>query len=161
MRGHIRKYHVKAGDKLWAAVIYQGKRVARNGNLKDSYRWIRGFTTEKAAQTELNKILRSIDDETYVEPSKQNLAEYLHRWLNTAKPNLAPKTFERYKQLVEVNINPKLGPIKLSKLHPHQLAEFYTWSASFGNQRNGLGLHPQTVLHIHRLLRKALQQAVV
>lgn len=161
MRGHIRKYHVKAGDKLWAAVIYQGKRLARDGRLTDSYRWIRGFKTEKAAQTELNKILRSIDDETYVEPSKQNFAEYLHRWLNAAKPNLAPKTFERYKQLVEVNINPKLGPIKLSKLHPQQLAEFYTWSASFGNRRTGHGLHPQTVLHIHRLLRKALQQAVV
>ena len=161
MRGHIRKYQVKAGDRLWAAVIYQGKRFARDGRLKDSYRWIRGFRTERAAQTELNKILQSIDNETYVEPSKQNLAEYLHRWLNAAKPNVAPKTFERYKQLIEVNITPRLGPIKLSKLHPQQLAEFYTWSASFGNRRTGRGLHPQTVLHIHRLLRKALQQAVI
>jgi integrase len=161
MRGHIRKYHLKAGDKLWAAVIYQGKRFSRDGKLKDCYRWVRGFKTEKAAQAELTRILRSINDESYVEPTKQNLGEYLLRWLNSAKPNLAPKTFERYEQLVEVNINPKLGPVKLSKLHPQQLAEFYTWLGTSGNRRTGLGLHPQTVLHIHRLLRKALQQAVV
>jgi hypothetical protein len=44
------------------------------------------------------------------------MAEYLDRWLTTVNPNLTPKTFERYKQLVTVNINPKLGPIKLTKL---------------------------------------------
>jgi integrase len=161
MRGHIRNYPLKAGGRLWAAVVYQGKRVARNGKLRDSYRWIRGFRTQKAAQTELNKLLKSIDDGTYVELSKQTISEYLDRWLTTLKPNLAPKTFERYKQLVSVNINPKLGPIKLTKLQPVQIAEFYTWSSAGGNRRTGEGLSARTVLHIHRLLRKALQQAVI
>jgi hypothetical protein len=64
------------------------------------------------------------------------------------KPNLAPKTFERYKQLVRVNINPKLGPIKLAKLQPVQIAEFYTWSSTAGNRRTGAGLSARTVLHI-------------
>lgn len=158
---HIRNYQLKAGGRLWAAVVYQGKRVARNGKLRDSYRWIRGFRTQKAAETELNKVLRSIDEGTYVELSKQTMSEYLDRWLTTVNPNLAPKTFERYKQLVTVNINPKLGPIKLTKLQPLQIAEFYTWSSTAGNRRTGEGLSARTVLHIHRLLRKALQQAVI
>ena len=161
MRGHIRNYPLKNGEKRWAAVVYQGKRVAADGVLRNSYRWIRGFQTQRAAQTELNKVLKSIDDGMYIEPSKQTLSEYLQRWLNAAKPNLAAKTFERYKQLVEVNINPKLGPIKLAKLQPVQIAEFYTWSGVAGNKRTGAGLSVRTVLHIHRLLRKALQQAVV
>jgi integrase len=160
MRGHIRRYKLKTGGELWAAVVYQGKRFGRDGKLRDSYRWIRGFETRKAAGIQLRKILTSIDNETYVEPSKQNVADYLDRWLTAAKPNLAPKTFERYKQLVDVNIKPKVGVIKLAQLKPPQLAEFYTWSATFGNRRTGKGLNPQTVLHIHRLLRKALQQAV-
>jgi hypothetical protein len=42
----------------------------------------------------------------------------------TVKPSLGDKTFERYKQLVEVNINPRLGPIQMCKLQPMQLAEF-------------------------------------
>ncbi|HEY4282870.1 MAG TPA: hypothetical protein VGM62_07370 [Chthoniobacterales bacterium] len=93
--------------------------------------------------------------------SKQKISEYLDRWLTTVKPNLAAKTFERYKQLVTVNINPRLGPIKLTKPHPVQIAEFYTWSSTAGNRRTGDGLSARTVLHIHRLLRKALQQAVI
>lgn len=161
MRGHVRDYDLKKGGKLWAAVVYEGKRVARNGKFRDSYRWIRGFRTRKAAQTELNKLLRTIDDGTYVEQSKQTVAEYLDRWLTTVKPSLGDKTFERYKQLVEVNINPRLGPIQMCKLQPVQLAEFYTWSSTAGNRRTGKGLSTQTVLHIHRLLSKALKQAVM
>jgi hypothetical protein len=42
-----------------------------NGKLRETYRWIRGFHTQKAAQTELNKVLRSIDEGTYVELSKK------------------------------------------------------------------------------------------
>ncbi|HEX7361406.1 MAG TPA: site-specific integrase, partial [Bryobacteraceae bacterium] len=161
MRGHIRDYELKAGGKLWAAVVYQGKRVARNGTLRDSYQWIRGFRTQRAAQTELNKVLRAMDEGTYAEPSKQTVSEYLDRWLKTVEPNVGDKTFERYKQMVEVNINPKLGPILLTKLQPVQLAEFYIWSSVAGNRRTGAGLSTQTVLHIHRLLSHAFKQAVM
>jgi hypothetical protein len=100
MRGHVRKYEFKDGSKRWAVVLYQGKRVATNGKLVDSYRWIRGFQTQKTAQGELTKLLKSKGDGTYIEPSKQTLSEYLSRWLNTVESNLAPKTFERYKELV-------------------------------------------------------------
>ena len=161
MRGHIRDYQLKGGEKRWAAVVYRGKRVAKDGKLQDAYRWIRGFRTQKAAQNELTKVLRSIDEGTYAESSKQTVAEYLERWLGTVKPNLEAKTFERYKEIVDLNINPRLGAIQLTKLQPVHIAEFYVWSATSGNKRNKTGLSGRTVLHIHRLLRKALQQAVV
>jgi integrase len=161
MRGHIRDYRSKAGVRLWAAVVYQGKRVGQNGKLRKSYRWIRGFPTQKAAQIELNKVLRSIDEGTYVERSDQTMTEYLERWLQTVKPNLGCKTFERYKELVDINIKPRLGAIKLAKLQPVHIAEFYTWLSAEGNRRTGKGLSGQTILHIHRLLSKALKQAVL
>jgi integrase len=161
MRGHVRKYEFKDGSKRWAVVLYQGKRVAPNGKLVDSYRWIRGFQTQKTAQSELTKLLKSKGDGTYIEPSKQTLSEYLSRWLNTVESNLAPKTFERYKELVDLNINPKLGTIRMAQLQPVQLAEFYTWAGTEGNRRTKSGLSTRTVLHIHRLLRRALQQAVL
>jgi integrase len=142
-------------------VLYQGKRVAPNGKLVDSYRWIRGFQTQKAAQSELTKLLKSVGDGTYIEPSKQTLSEYLERWLSTIESNLAPKTFERYKELVDLNINPKLGAIRMAQLQPVQLAEFYTWAGTEGNRRTKSGLSTRTVLHIHRLLRRALKQAVL
>jgi integrase len=161
MRGHVRKYELKDGTKRWAAVVYQGKRVASTGKLQDSYRWIRGFQTQKAAQSQLTKVLKSVGDGTYTEPSKQTLGEFLGRWLNTVQANLAPRTFERYNQLVEVNIIPKLGAILLTQLQPVQIAEFYTWAGTAGKLRTNSGLNIRTVLHIHRLLRQALQQAVL
>jgi Phage integrase, N-terminal SAM-like domain len=85
--------------------------------------------------------------------------EVHHR--NTVESNLAPKTFERYKELVDLNINPKLGTIRMAQLQPVQLAEFYTWAGTEGNRRTKSGLSTRTVLHIHRLLRRALKQAVL
>src|SRR3954468_24996973 len=140
MRGHIRSYQLKAGGRLWAAIIYQGKRATRNGKVVDSYRWVRGFKTRKAAQTELTIILRAVNEGTYVEPSKLTLSAYLERWLSTVKGNLGNKTFERYRELIELNVNPKLGPIPLAKLQPVQIAEFYRWLTLHCNRRTKRGL---------------------
>jgi integrase len=161
MQGHVRKYNLKSGDRRWAIVFYCGRRLEVNGAQKKVYRWTRGFKTERAAQTELNKMLKAANDGVYVEPTAQMLNEYLEHWLTAVKPNLAPKTFERYAELVHVNIVPQIGHIKLSKLQPMQIAEFYTWSLSKGRRRKEGGLSLRTVLHIHRLLRKAMKQAVL
>jgi integrase len=161
MRGHVRSYDLKNGTRAWAIVIYQGKRPGKDGKLRDSYRWIRGFKTEKVAQSELIKQLRSIDEGSYIEPSKQSLGEYLDHWLDTMRPHLAGKTYERYKQIIDTDIKPKLGLIKLAKLQPVHLAEFYSWAQTSGRKRKEGGLSARTVLHFHRLLHCALKQAVL
>lgn len=161
MRGHIRSYELKNGERRWAIVVYEGKRAGKDGNLRDSHRWTRGFRTKKQAQTELTRVLRTLDDGSYIEPAKETVGEFLDRWLVAVKPNLAGKTFERYEQIVESDVKPKLGGIKLAKLQPGQIADFYTWALTNGRKRTDGGLSARTVLHIHRLLHKALRQAVV
>jgi integrase len=161
MRGHLHPYELKSGQRQWAIVIYEGKKPGKDGKLRDSHRWLRGFLTKREAQTELTKLLRSMDDGSYVEASKETLSAYLDRWLSThAAPNLAAKTVERYRQLVEVNINPKIGQISLAKLQPIAISQFYSWCLTKGHRRITGGLSPRTVLHIHRLLHTALAQAV-
>ena len=158
MRGHTRSYELKEGRKQWAIVLFLGK--ASNG--KRRYRWIRGFRTKRAADTEMRRVLRSMDDGTYVEPSKETVGAYLDRWLATyAKPNVAGKTYERYEQIIEKDIKPAIGSILLSKLSPVQIAEFYSYALTSGRKRKPGGLSARTVLHFHRLLREALQQAVL
>jgi integrase len=162
VRGHIRSYDLKGGATRWAVVVYQGKRSGSDGKLRDSHRWLRGFHTRKEAQTELTRILKSLDEGSYVEPSKTTLAEYLDRWLSTyAKPNVAGKTYERYQQIIDNNIKPKLGSIKLSRVTPIQIADFYAWALTNGSKRRKGGLSARTVLHFHRVLHEALQQAVL
>ncbi len=115
MRGHIRKYFLKSGDKRWAVVFFCGKPITKDGGRKKIYRWTRGFKTEGSAQRALNQILKAADDGLYNEPTKQTLSEYLDRWLVAVQPNLASKTFERYKELVCLNIVPQLGDVKAFK----------------------------------------------
>jgi integrase len=75
---------------------------------------------------------------------------------------LEVKTFERYKEIVDININPGLGAIQLTKLRPAADLRVLCLVRNFGEQtKNNTGLSPRTFLHIHRLLRKALQQSVI
>ena len=50
--------------------------------------------------------------------------EYSEKWLRNMRSEVAPKTFERYESLLKV-INQALGEIRLCKLQPHHLQEFY------------------------------------
>ena len=73
MRGHIRSYQLKNGGKRWALVVYTGKRKGKDGRLRDAHRWVRGFVTKKEAQAELTRILKTMDEGSYVEPTKDTL----------------------------------------------------------------------------------------
>lgn len=91
---------------------------------------------------------------------EQTLSEYLTTWLaDYAKPNVTGKTYERYERIVEHNIKPHLGHVRLCDLKPLQIQSFYTLLLREGRKKGG-GLSPLTVQHVHRLLRKALHQAV-
>ncbi len=90
----------------------------------------------------------------------QTLSKYLNTWLETyAKSNVGSKTYETYKRIVDLNIEPHLGDVKLGDLRPLQIQSFYSILLRQGKQ-NGSGLSPLSVQHVHRMLRKALHQAV-
>jgi integrase len=88
------------------------------------------------------------------------VAEYLRKWLSDyAKPNVSGKTFERYEGIVEKDLIPGIGSLAIGKLQPLHIQGLYSEQLLNGRKRGG-GLSPQTVLHHHRVLRKALAQAV-
>jgi Phage integrase, N-terminal SAM-like domain len=80
------------------------------------------------------------------------VASYLDKWLAHIKPQVSPKTFERYASIVRANIKPALGLILLTKLHPMQVSAAYASALA--------KLAPRTVHHFHRVLSQALKQAV-
>ena len=153
MRGHIKK---RAKDS-WSIVIDLGRDSA--GKRKQKWHTVKG--TKKDAQAELSRLLNELNTGEYVEPSRMLVSEYLKRWLKDyAEPNVSPKTSERYAQIIRDNINPALGNYQLSKLKPLHIQSFYTDCLTSGRKDGKGGLAAQTVLHFHRLLRKAFLQAV-
>ena len=63
------------------------------------------------------------------------------------------RTYERYESIVRVHLVPSIGPVKLKTLTPDHVRGLY-------REKLDSGLASQTVLHIHRVLSKALKQAV-
>lgn len=105
--------------------------------------------------------LHNLEAGTYIEPHRETVAGLCERWLRDyASANVAPRTFERYAEIVHRHIVPALGSIRITSLRPmHIVTAEQRWLVEGRIDGRG-GLSPRTVLHHHRLLREILQQAV-
>lgn len=153
MKGHIRP----RGKDSWQIQICIGRKP--NGNPKYAYRTVHGGI--KTAYAERNKMLAELQAGEFVKPAKGTVAEYLERWLESAKATVAPKTAERYAQIVHNNVLPRIGQKKLSDLDPATIQKLYSDALKSGRCDGTGGLSAESVLYIHRVLHKALRDAVM
>jgi integrase len=152
MKGHIRKR-----GKSWAVVFDLG----RDASGKRRQKWHSVPGTRRNAERELARLLNELNTGAYVEPARMTFSEYLDRWLaDYAKPKVSPKTFERYQEMIDGHIRPALGAYLLPKLAPLHIQAFYSRALASGRKDGRGGLSAQSVVHFHRLLHKALAQAV-
>lgn len=146
----------RRGSK-WCFIEEDGKHP--DGERKQ--KWHSGYRTLREAQAAQAEIRNAKRQGTYVEPLKLTVEQYLEQWLEqAARPRTSRKTFERYEQIVRVALIPKLGAIPLQKLSALDIQGFYRRVLNERQDGRSGGLSPTTVLHYHRLLRQALQQAV-
>lgn len=151
MRGCITKK-----GKTYSIIVDIGK--DEEGRRKQ--KWYNGFKTKKQAQTELTKILNQLENNTFVNPEKLTLEEYMDNWFeNNAKAKLTLKTLSGYEYIIDKHIKPSLGHILLQKLQPIHIQQCYRQKLENGRLDKGGGLSAKTVIHIHRVLRKALFDA--
>jgi integrase len=104
--------------------------------------------------------VHALEHGSYAEPSKQTVGEFLVRWLQSyAKPNVAPLTYQRYRQIVHGRLLRDLGSIPLAKLKPQHIIDAYgKWAQETTPQRKPLSA--RSILHHHRVLSEALGHAV-
>lgn len=86
--------------------------------------------TDRQQEKELNRqavlFEQEVENGTYLDGANITFAEFTQKWLTDyAEKRLAPGTLKPYKMRLERRIIPALGHIKLSKLQPHHLMEFY------------------------------------
>jgi len=146
MAGSIRK----RGKESWEIRSELGRDPV-TGRRKFRYQYVRG--TKKQAELALTEALHKRDTGNDVTPSKITVAEYLDRWLRDyAEVNVAPSTLLRDRQIV-ARVKPLIGSLRLQSLRPMHIQQAYTRLLADG-------LAPRTVLHHHRVLRRALKQAI-
>ncbi len=122
------------------------------GKRRQKYYTFKG--SKKEAEKFLTEKLRELDTGTLIENTKMSFGEYLEFWLkNSCKKTLSINTYEEYELKVHKHISPILGNIKLDKLKPLHIQHFY-------NQKLESGLSERTVLSFHKIIHKALEQAL-
>jgi len=115
----------------------------------------------RAAEKELRKLLRTLDTGEHVDPSRMTVRQWLTTWLATVREEVAPKSHERYAEIVEHFLIPALGNLPLVKLAPSHIQEAYNnWAIGGRRDNKEGGLSARTRRHIHRILRSALARAV-
>jgi integrase len=149
--GHL----VERSPGHWAIVI--SVRDPATGKRKRQWH---GFTgTKQEAKAERIRLLAAIQNGTAIEPGKTKLAKYLDEWLRHVKPSVAPRTHERYAEIVAKYLVPVLGETILTKLQPFAINDAYGKIRTKRTKGQG-ELSARTVLHCHRVLSAALRQAV-
>jgi integrase len=151
MRGNI----TRRGKSSWR-LKYEAGEPDASGRHQTRYVTVRG--AKKEAEIELTRLLDEIRAGTSVQPNKLTLADYLQEWLGH-DTSLAPKTLERYCQLVDQQIIPHLGGVLLQKLRPAQICDWHGLLLKAGG-KGGRPLSARTVGHAHRVLRRGLERAL-
>jgi len=117
--------------------------------------------TKREAEEALTRALSALDAGTYVQPGKLTVGEYLDTWLqDSARPNVAAKTFQTYADFVRIHLKPGLGAHRLTALQPLHVQQFLGEKLARGRADGTGGLAPRTVLHHFRVLSEALRHAV-
>jgi hypothetical protein len=144
-------YPKKEKNGTYYFVLEAGKDT--NGNRKRIKR--RGFKKIGEAKNAMAKMRLELQDgsSTSLKSDSISLGDYLDYWLaNYAKTNTKPKTFAEYEKIIKTHIQPSVGKIILRELKSTQLQDYY---------RNKLEiLSAQSVTHHHRILSKALNDAI-
>lgn len=152
-RGHGEGSIYQRKDGRWCATVTVGRDAT--GKLKRRY--IYGATA-KEVQEKKTRLLADQLNGLPVEPSKQNLKQFLETWLeDTAKTSVAPRTYARYESLVRVHIVPALGNIALGKLSAQHLQRFYRQKQEAGEHNIAKKCH----VLLHRALGQALRWGLV
>lgn len=133
----------KRGDGRWCASV-----TLDGGRRKSFY----GERREDVAR-KLSTALKAHQDGLPLPAERQTVAQYLASWLESVRPSLRFRTYQKYEELVRLHALPVLGRIALARLGPQHLQRLYT-------DRLEAGQSPTSVRHLHALLHRALGQAM-
>lgn len=114
---------------------------------------------KRNAEAELMRLLNNYELEAVAAANWTQadvlLADYLQSWLKMVKPTIATSTHQSYKNMIDGRMDRHfraLG-VSLGDLTPTQIQDFYQIILDEGYT-------PNTVIHYHAVLRRALQNAV-
>ncbi len=153
MRGSV----IKRG-RTWSYVVDVGRDPATG---RRRQRWKGGFATRREAEKALGRALAAVGAGEVVDAGGLTVGAYLDQWLAGARPSLKPSTAKSYGELVQWYVRPRIGHAKLADLNALLIRNLYADLLIEGAVRREGGVSASTVAVVHRVLRKALNDAVL
>jgi Arm DNA-binding domain/Phage integrase, N-terminal SAM-like domain len=101
MRGSV----VKRGDGYTVVVELDRDPITN----KRRQKWHSGYRTKREAERALSDLVASVHSGGYVEPTKQNLAQFASEWLAAIKPTVRPATHYSYERNLRLHVLLPLG----------------------------------------------------
>lgn len=122
----------------------------------------RGFKTRREALGELNRVLATLDTQSYVAPAKQTLAEYLREtWLPGIEHTIRPSTFESYGRLLRLHVIAlPVAHKQLQAVDGSDLNRLYAYLLAGDEATGRKPLSRKTVRYVRAVLHRAYRDAV-
>jgi integrase len=129
----------------------------------------KNFARQSEAREHANRMAQEIEGRGVGDPQRHSVARYLQRWHATlaARNEHSPSTLAGYQRNLRYAIR-HIGHIPLEKLSPADLDGLYaellqrggvSREGKTGEEKAPRPLNPRTVLHVHRVLHTAFEQA--
>ena len=125
----------------------------------------RNFATQKEAKSHAARMSEERELRGVGDPHRHSTGKYLRRWLAHLRErgDHAPTTLAGYERCAAIATH-HIGHVPLAKLGAHDLDRLYATLRRRGGRPRADGkparaLSPQSVLHVHRFLHVALEQA--
>lgn len=146
-RGHGEGSIYKRNDGRWETRISLGWKDGKRDR-----KVLYGRTRREVAD-KLAAALKAVQAGEPLADQRTTVEQFLASWLPSVEPTLRPATWRRYEQYARLHVVPQLGRRRLATLDPQHLQRLYA-------DRLAAGLSPQTVVHLHRFVHRALGQAM-
>ena len=109
--------------------------------------------TRTEVSKKLTKILNDINMNTYIDPSKITIKEWIETWLREYKENsVSKKTYDSYKQQLDLYIVPHLGYVYLKDIRPEQV------QSTFNKMK---GLSDRTIRYTKTIFNMCMKRAKI
>ena len=129
-----------------------------NGKYKRKYLYGK---TRREVSEKMNDLLNQLRTNTYIEPCKITLYDWLCTWLDTyCKNEVRMTTYINYETYVHKHIKNTIGGYRLCDLSTLLIQQFYNEQSKNGRLDGKGGLSPKTMKNIHDMLHRALDKAV-
>lgn len=140
----------KIGDKYRVTLEYGKDKEGRRIRSYETY------ITEKEAKRCLTDFEYKKNRNLLVQPESLTISEHLDKWIYFyVNNNCEATTKSAYLNIIENHMKPYLGHVRLQKLNPGQIQQYY-----YVHLLEEKGLSPNTVIKHHAVLRKSLDYAL-